>query len=244
MAPSSSVSNIEGFYCFICIAKKFPRTFIEGEFKNLTSHLRTIHALHTCSSASGTPLVCAQNGCEEIFNSFSNFRNHLMRCSGSRRRSVNTVFAENFAFPNPAVDSRPVDGAAINDDCIEMLNEPYLENDWAYGELERNLASFLLNLRSQHLVSNTALDFIANNFGAIFEKYDNRQNNTSITSLLKNFNTEKKDQVFSKVILILLSQELYLFQQKVTTLFELTPVETHFPKQKIKLSSTYPYGIL
>lgn len=86
----------------------------------------------------------------------------------------------------------------------------------------------MLNLRSEHLVSNTVLDFIANNFGAIFERDGDRQNNGSITSVLKNFNTKKKDLIFSKLIFIMLSLELYSFQTKVTTLFELTPVATNF----------------
>lgn len=57
----------------------------------------------------------------------------------------------------------------------------------------------MLNFRSEHLVSNAGLDYIANSFGTIFEKDEGgRENNGSINSILKHFNSQNKRLCYFK----------------------------------------------
>lgn len=70
-----------GLFCFICTELKHSQTFIQGPVNNLASHLRNIHNVRTSSNkVSGIPLVCSQNGCEETFSYFYNFRYHIQKC--------------------------------------------------------------------------------------------------------------------------------------------------------------------
>lgn len=138
----------------LCIDKNFSRTFIEGEFKNFTSYLRTIHAIHTSGKVNGTPLMCTQNGCRETFHSFPNFWNHLLRCSRTartRRRKNTSQCTENPLFENPVRCFCYRWNSPWN---VEMLNalDVVAKNKETENKLKINLAKFLLNLRSHHLV--------------------------------------------------------------------------------------------
>ena len=143
------------FKCFRCMH------VVAGNYSNLTKHLRHVHAMKT-SSTSKAHLVCAQNGCSEVFTNFSDYNYHLKVC---------TLFDASSQQGNPSSLCRfRVAPSLIAPDCSDVGLSDCLALDVSTSlpsisttivvEAKDFLAKVMLDLKAKHNVSNAALDFL------------------------------------------------------------------------------------
>ena len=172
----------------MCRELKHSQTFIQGPVNNLASHLRNIHNVRTSSNkVSGIPLVCSQNECEETFSYFANFRYHVQKCI-KNWKSV-AVEVEEIVIQN---QNSPANLNLLIDQDINMSDHsPDVQDDIPCDDIVKNFAKFMLNLKSEHLVSNSALDYIANNLGNIFSEVMG-DSEDCVKSILRQFNSQEK----------------------------------------------------
>lgn len=102
MASAGAKSN---FTCFLCSKS------VLGLYSSLTKHLRSVHGMKT-SNSTRAELVCGQNGCEEKFYMFSNYRYHLSVCESVRSvqsSEINDIETDN----HPILDDFQVEAQGI-----------------------------------------------------------------------------------------------------------------------------------
>lgn len=226
---------MEGYFCFICTELKHSQTFIQGPVNNLASHLRNIHNVRTSSNkVSGIPLVCSQNGCEETFSYFCNFSYHIKKCS-KNWKSV-AIEVEEVVIQNQTPSSENLN-LSIDHDTNMSDHSPDVQDDIPCDDIVNNFAKFMLNLKSEHLVSNSALDYIANNLGNIFSEVMGDSEHC-VKSILKQFNSQEKRLQFYKRHFRLVEPETIFISHSETSVVRINCHGESILKRK---SNTFQY---
>ena len=171
--------RVSDFVCFKC------DTVVLGNYKQLTRHFREQHAFLTTTGLSHQPLMCAQNGCRLVFNTWCNYNYHIRVCSRLNRQAEEA--AARRAPANGFV------GGIQNEEPIpeELENDPYHRQI----ALTHQLAIVMLRLRAKHQVPQIALDYLAVELIKVFGENQDADPVTSFKALNTGF---KRQSYFKK----------------------------------------------
>ena len=148
------------FTCFRCF------TLVHGDFKDLTKHIRQFHVLNT-SGKSSSLLVCSQNGCQEKFFYWHQYRSHILACHLLTNNVVNeqmrVLNLEN-ELPGP-MDFEEESGNNSEEVTAEKQTV----------SIELMVAKLMLNLKANHNAIHESLNYICQEFQEIILKCSNSE---------------------------------------------------------------------
>lgn len=161
------MEDVSGYDCFLC------KEFVPGTYSCLAKHLKIVHYMKT-SASSRESLICGQNGCQEKFDYFSVFRQHLLVCD-KRHINAGGDSQQNNDLENLAAMANDSGHVDMDDTFMQveshdsMVHEDRSRNDILVPfDITKSMALLFLDLRAKHNVTHAALNFIATNLKKMF----------------------------------------------------------------------------
>ena len=184
---ASAIDPTTGLTCFVCTA------FIAGTYVNLTKHFKDARHFRSTASTTRENLICGQDGCQEKFETFANFRWHIINCDKAKlplRPRLRPPQRRVSFQPLPPLCSPPPTSDHIENN---VTTEDRLPENF---DVTKQFAILMLKCRAFHNVTHETLNFLSTQLTIIFQEISRlvpleSQINTAVTSLAT-LNTQPK----------------------------------------------------